>query len=309
MTHFFAQFARNNTEVDRRTRREAVYKRLHKIVRCATYLLKDDARLWWEGASVSVNLQTLTWEYFKEVFYSKYFIDEDQKDIEIYKQGKRPLQAPQRQFQQPAKKLFQGPSKGKAHQPQKRANKNPTEYPVCLNCSRKHEGERIWSSGKLFKCGSSDHMLKNRPQWKQPTQGQGFVGYLYLKLTRMDVSYSVTFPSEEKLSTSSVVRELSLKLQGHIAYTDLIRWWLELVKYYDCDISYHPGKDSVVADALSRKAGVIAQLSVQRPLQLEMQKFDLEVFSRGRAPSLSTLTLQSTLIDRIRSGQSSDEQL
>lgn len=45
-------------------------------VRCATYLLKDDSRLWWEGVSVTVNLQTLTWEDFKEVFYSKYFTDE-----------------------------------------------------------------------------------------------------------------------------------------------------------------------------------------------------------------------------------------
>lgn len=32
------------------------------------------------------------------------------------------------------------------------------------------------------------------------------------------------------------------------------RWWLELVKDYDCSINYHHGKVNMVAYALSRKS-------------------------------------------------------
>nr|GFC41925.1 retrotransposon protein, putative, Ty3-gypsy subclass [Tanacetum cinerariifolium] len=36
------------------------------------------------------------------------------------------------------------------------------------------------------------------------------------------------------------------------------RHWLELLKDYDTNIQYHPAKANVVADALSRKSGMIA---------------------------------------------------
>ncbi|XP_042446425.1 uncharacterized protein LOC122031374 [Zingiber officinale] len=42
-------------------------------VRCAIFMLLDDARVWWEGARLTVDLATLTWTDFKEVFYGKYF--------------------------------------------------------------------------------------------------------------------------------------------------------------------------------------------------------------------------------------------
>ncbi|XP_073049606.1 uncharacterized protein [Primulina eburnea] len=45
-------------------------------VRCGTFLLTGDARLCWESASILVNLHTLSWDGFKEVFYSKYFTEE-----------------------------------------------------------------------------------------------------------------------------------------------------------------------------------------------------------------------------------------
>lgn len=45
------------------------------------------------------------------------------------------------------------------------------------------------------------------------------------------------------------------------------RRWLELVKDYDCEIHYHPGKANAVADTLSRKmASQLAMLTTQEPL-------------------------------------------
>ncbi|XP_042374070.1 uncharacterized protein LOC121967729 [Zingiber officinale] len=42
-------------------------------VRCTIFMLRDNARVWWEGAWLTVDLATLTWANFKEVFYRKYF--------------------------------------------------------------------------------------------------------------------------------------------------------------------------------------------------------------------------------------------
>ena len=50
------------------------------------------------------------------------------------------------------------------------------------------------------------------------------------------------------------------------------RRWLDVVKDYDCEILYHPGKANVVADALSRRAesapirDICMRLTVMTPI-------------------------------------------
>ncbi|KAL5583473.1 hypothetical protein UlMin_015915 [Ulmus minor] len=76
------------------------------------------------------------------------------------------------------------------------------------------------------------------------------------------------------------------------------RRWLELVKDYDCEILYHPGKANKVADALSRKIStqLLAIQVLPIPLQRAIIKEGIEIISG----QLSTLTLQPTLIDQVR---------
>nr|GFD00815.1 RNA-directed DNA polymerase [Tanacetum cinerariifolium] len=48
--------------------------------------------------------------------------------------------------------------------------------------------------------------------------------------------------------------------------------WLELLKDYDTNIQYHPGKANVVADALNRKSGMIAGIKVEEEIIRNLER-------------------------------------
>ncbi|KAK8609334.1 hypothetical protein V6N13_061783 [Hibiscus sabdariffa] len=75
------------------------------------------------------------------------------------------------------------------------------------------------------------------------------------------------------------------------------RRWLELLKDYDCQIEYHPGKANVVADALSRKA-----ITDLRSLFARMSLYD-------DGSLLAELQVKSTLAAEIRAKQLQDSSL
>lgn len=55
--------------------------------------------------------------------------------------------------------------------------------------------------------------------------------------------------------------------------------WLELVKDYDYDISYHLGQANVVIDALSRKV-VLSHILIYLELQQELVSEQIELVIR-----------------------------
>ncbi|XP_022156067.1 uncharacterized protein LOC111023035 [Momordica charantia] len=77
----------------------------------------------------------------------------------------------------------------------------------------------------------------------------------------------VVFTDHQSLKYLFTQKELNLRQ----------RRWLELVKDYDCEISYHPGKANVVADALSRKAASVASLvAACSPMHNELERLEVE---------------------------------
>ena len=78
------------------------------------------------------------------------------------------------------------------------------------------------------------------------------------------------------------------------------RRWLELIKDYDLEMHYHPGKANVVADALSCKA-YCRHLVTQAPeLSEEMRRLNLRVVRRSYNYNLS---VHLVLDDQINEAQ------
>jgi hypothetical protein len=84
------------------------------------------------------------------------------------------------------------------------------------------------------------------------------------------------------------------------------RRWLELIKDYELEIHYHPGKANVVADALSRKASChcLTVRTLDTTICQEMEKLNLGMIHHG---TLNQLKVESILLQRIIDAQRSDK--
>jgi hypothetical protein len=84
------------------------------------------------------------------------------------------------------------------------------------------------------------------------------------------------------------------------------RRWLELIKDYDLEVHYHPGKANVVADALSRKVhcNCLTVVSYSETLCEDLRKLRLEIVEQG---NLNAISAKSNLYDIIVLAQLNDE--
>ena len=87
------------------------------------------------------------------------------------------------------------------------------------------------------------------------------------------------------------------------------RRWLELIKDYDLEILYHPGKANVVADAVSRKRNysLAVLFTDQKPLLEDMRRLELEIVTEELKARIANLSLQPTLLERIKNDQQESE--
>lgn len=76
---------------------------------------------------------------------------------------------------------------------------------------------------------------------------------------------------------------------------------------YDMNLRYHPGKISVVPDALSRK--LMAMFLTQQKELLEEMRLAFEGIMPGSEMQFMTLQLQSSLIGKIKHCQKDDPKL
>nr|GEX69981.1 hypothetical protein [Tanacetum cinerariifolium] len=87
------------------------------------------------------------------------------------------------------------------------------------------------------------------------------------------------------------------------------RRWLELLKGYDTNIQYHPGKANVVDDALSRKSGMIAGIKVDEEIIRDLEWLDIELYVRGQHGYWASLRVELDLISRIKEAQKEDSEI
>nr|GFC47189.1 reverse transcriptase [Tanacetum cinerariifolium] len=80
-------------------------------------------------------------------------------------------------------------------------------------------------------------------------------------------------------------------------------------KFSKCEFwlsSYHPGKANVVADALSKKSGMITGIKVEEEIIHDLERLDIKLYVRRQHGYWASLRIEPDLISRIKEAQKED---
>ncbi|KAA0053351.1 ty3-gypsy retrotransposon protein [Cucumis melo var. makuwa] len=155
-------------------------------------------------------------------------------------------------------------------------------FVIYSDVSKKGLGSVLMQQGKVVAYAS--RQLKSHEQ-NYPTHDLELVAVVFaLKIWRHYLygEKIQIFTDHKSLKYFFTQKELNMRQ----------RRWLELVKDYDCEILYHPGKANVVADALSRKVSHSAALITrQAPLHRDLERAEIAVSVGAVTMQLAQLTV------------------
>ncbi|KAL5556896.1 hypothetical protein UlMin_039132 [Ulmus minor] len=302
-------------------------------VSCASFMFKKDARHWWSTVKMTRDVTVMTWADFVSEFNQKYYnsaiLRAQQDEFMNLKQGSMTVIEAVNKFEQteedrlkrmmdmfkpdialaiesggsPPTTVARWHYANFCPSPPSQGNvppQNKSQAPKVHALQAQIEGPPF-SQGRLeapepeakifaYTKGDVDAGTSNVVTAFMDLMNRVFAKYLDKFIIMLTTAPTLTLPTED---------EDFLNMRQ--------RRWLELVKDYDCEILYHPGKANRVADALSRKtsATLMSIQGLPKLLQSDINSLELE-FIGGQ---LSALTLQPTIMEGMRGAQELDPNL
>nr|GEW19366.1 hypothetical protein [Tanacetum cinerariifolium] len=147
------------------------------------------------------------------------------------------------------------------------------------------KGEKfVWDEEREKSSEELEKRLVSAPILTLPSGSGGFQIYSDaskkgLRCVLMQHGKVIAYASRQLKSYEANYPTYDLELAAVKELTMRQRRWLELLKDYDTNIQYHPGKANVVADALSRKSRMLAELQIEptiiRDLEQDVKLWDV----------------------------------
>nr|GEW57866.1 DNA/RNA polymerases superfamily protein [Tanacetum cinerariifolium] len=257
--------------------------------RLAVYKFEGNALAWWKAYKQAKGgdawLIIVTWADFKKLFFLQFFPRAEQERLKRdYLSIRQTNTETSTEFMQRFLRLagFLGAAAG--------------GFQIYSDASKKGLGCVLMQHGKVIAYAS--RQLKPY-EVNYPTHDLELVAVVFaLKIWRHYL-YGEScdiFTDHKSLKYIFTQRELNMRQ----------RRWLELLKDYDPKIQYHPGKANVVADALSRKSGMIAGLKVEEEIIRDLERLGIELYVSGQHGYWASLRTEPDLISWIKEAQKED---